>query len=205
MRGLYVISDDRLTPSHSIEDKIKQALDGGAKMVQLRDKSSSDEEIVDICQRLSNLCRRYDAKFILNDKVELAIELGVDGLHIGKSDHYRVDEIRKDFDGILGVSCYSDIEYAKELEKKGVDYVAFGSFFSSLTKPDSQIIALEILSKAKESLNIPVCAIGGIKSSNVDRVIKHNPDMIATISDVWLSDNIEQKSRFYSDLYKESV
>lgn len=203
LRGLYVISDDVLTPSDTLYAQVREALEGGTQVVQLRDKKSSIDKTREMSLNLEMICKEYDAIFILNDKVELAIELGLSGLHIGKSDHHRVKEIRENFSGYLGVSCYGDVKFAKEMQNKGVDYVAFGSFFSSPTKPDSCVVDLEILTQAKEQLSIPVCAIGGINTHNIAQVMKHKPDMISLISDVWKSDNIESKAKFFASFYEE--
>ena len=201
LKGLYVITDDNLTPDKSIYDQVEQSLKGGASIVQLRDKHSSDELVMQKAIKLQELCHSYGALFVLNDKIELAIELGCDGLHIGKSDHERFSEIRESFKGVIGVSCYGDVEMAKEFEKKGADYVAFGSFFTSPTKPNSNIVPLETLRKAKEALNIPVCAIGGINTTNIDSVMEQNPDMVSLISDIWSSEDILTRSRFYAEKF----
>ncbi|HHB94187.1 MAG TPA: thiamine phosphate synthase, partial [Campylobacterales bacterium] len=161
LRGLYVITDDRLTPEESMYFMVEEALKGGAKIVQLRDKTSSNETIKKEAQALQKLCKSYNALFVLNDKIEIAIALKLDALHIGKSDHHRFKEIREQFNGIIGVSCYGDIALAKEMQNMGADYVAFGSFYLSPTKPNANIVPLEIISQAREELNVPVCAIGG--------------------------------------------
>ena len=96
---------------------------------------------------------------------------------------------------MLYIKKYSDIIKALAL---GADYVAFGSFFSSATKPDSSIVPLEILQKAKEQLHIPICAIGGICTDNLDEIMEQNPDMVAVISDIWRSENIKEKCEKYS-------
>lgn len=201
LNGLYVITDNTLTPKESLLNQVKEALEGGAKIVQLRDKKNSIEEIKKEAIELNSLTKKYNAKFILNDEVSLAIELGCDGLHIGKSDYYRVKEIRENFKGILGVSCYGDIEKAKEMENIGVDYVAFGSFYSSPTKPNSSLVSLEVLEKAKRELNIPICAIGGINRENISEITKYNIDMVAVISDIWNSSDIKEVSKKYSSLF----
>jgi len=202
LRGLYVITDDLLTPKSILLESIKKALHGGARIVQLRDKVSSDREIRALAITIQELCHEFNALFVLNDKVELAIELGCDGLHIGKSDHHRFEQIRKKFHGIIGVSCYGDLLLAKQMELMGADYVAFGSFFASPTKPNSKIIDLDILKKAKEQLNLPICAIGGIHSDYAeDIVVNYQPDMVAVISDIWRED-ITQPSQFYTNLYQ---
>jgi thiamine-phosphate pyrophosphorylase len=197
LKGLYVITDDKLTPDETIYTQVREALEGGASIVQLRDKISDDEQIKQKAIKLQNLCKEFDALFVLNDKVELAIDIGCDGLHIGKSDHERFAYIRDNFKGIIGVSCYGDIDLAKEFEIKGADYVAFGSFFRSPTKPNSNIVPLDILSKAREVLNIPVCAIGGINSENILDVMDQEPDMVSLISDIWRSDSIKDQSIIY--------
>ena len=203
LNGLYIITDDILTPSHSIIEQVEKAILGGAKIVQLRDKMSSDEVIRKKALELQSLCEKYNAIFVLNDKVELAIELGLSGLHIGKSDYHRIEEIRKNFSGYLGVSCYGDVAFAKEMQKLGIDYVAFGPFFTSPTKPNSNVVDLEVLTKAQEELDIPVCAIGGLNNDNIADIMKHKPDMIALISDIWKSDNIQDKAKIFASLYEE--
>ncbi|AXH09625.1 thiamine phosphate synthase [Malaciobacter halophilus] len=203
LEGLYVITDDILTPKDSILASIKNALDGGARIVQLRDKISTDEQIESLVLDIQNICRSYKADFILNDRVKLAIKLQCDGLHVGKSDYDNIEFIRKNFKGILGVSCYDSIAQAKKMQNMKVDYVAFGSMFNSPTKPNSKTIPLKILTQAKEELSIPICAIGGINNKNIDTVMLHNPDMIAIISDIWKSDNIKNRATFYENYFKK--
>jgi thiamine-phosphate pyrophosphorylase len=201
LRGLYVITDDSLTPLKSVEKYVKMALVGGAKIVQLRDKISCDEVIEKTALKLQELCESHGALFVLNDRVELAIKLNLSGLHIGESDHHRFDEIRADFKNILGVSCYGSIDMALDFGKRGASYVAFGSFFTSPTKPNAKVVSLETLGLAKTQINIPICAIGGINSSNLSKVMAHKVDMVCVISDIWKSDDITQQAKVYSDGY----
>jgi thiamine-phosphate pyrophosphorylase len=205
LKGLYVITDNKLTPNDTIIQNVESSLKGGAKIVQLRDKVNDDETIIKIATTLQELCKKYDATFIMNDRVDLAIKLKTDGLHIGKSDYDNFIKIRRDFDGIIGVSCYGNVNKAKEFETFGADYVAFGSFFSSPTKPDSNIVDLETIKVAKNRLNISVCAIGGINIENVQRVLNNRPDMICVISDIFSSDDIEKKCKDYINLIKETT
>jgi len=201
LRGLYVITDDHLTPKEHLLECIEHALQGGAKLVQLRDKHSSDKELMEFVFEIQELCHTYSAEFILNDRVELAIELKCTGLHIGKSDHHRFKSIRQKFKGILGVSCYGDIELAKQMEMMGADYVAFGSFFHSPTKPHSALVPLKTIAKAKQELSIPICAIGGINSQNLEELMSYHPDMVAVISDIWIHD-IQKQAQIYSNFFK---
>lgn len=202
LNGLYVITDDKLTPKETVLFQIEKALIGGATIVQLRDKISSDEEIENLTLKLQELCRKYNALFVLNDRVELAIKLQCDGLHIGRSDHHRVEEIRKEYKGVLGISCYGDLNLAKSMEEKNVDYVAFGAFFASSTKPNAAVVNKEVIAKAKEELSIPVCVIGGITSDNVKELIKKGTDMVAVISDIWQSENIEEKCKSFKKSFE---
>ena len=200
LNGLYVITDDILTPSDKIFQYVEQALQGGAKIVQLRDKTNDTSTVENMSLGLQELCHKYDALFVLNDKIEIAIKLGLDGLHIGKDDYNNIQEVRKNFKGILGVSCYNDLNMAKDMQAIGVDYVAFGACFNSPTKPNTSTMDLEIIKKAKYELNIPICAIGGINRDNIKTLLEYKPDMVAIISDIWKSDDITQKARFFTDL-----
>jgi len=198
LNGLYVITDDKLTPDDTLFFQVEKSLQGGASLIQLRDKISDDETIKQKAIKLQELCRKYNATFILNDKIDIAIEIKCDGLHIGKSDHDNFKSVRKLFDGIIGVSCYGDVENGKWFEYLGADYVAFGSFFNSPTKPDSNIVPLDVISRARKKLNIPVCAIGGINSKNISEVMEHEPHMVSLINDIWSSDDIKLQSAFYT-------
>ena len=201
LKGLYVISDDILTPKENILEKLEKSLLGGARIVQLRDKKFSDEEIENLVIDIENLCKKYNALFVLNDRYELAIKLQCAGLHIGKSDYDKVDFIRDNFKGIIGISCYGDLETAKIMEEKGVDYVAFGSFFTSPTKPLAKVVDKEVLKQAKEQLKIPTCAIGGITLENSNELLENDVDMLAVISDIWKNENIENRCKEFSKLF----
>lgn len=197
LRGLYVISDDTLTPEHSMLAQIEQTLKAGAKIVQYRDKVSTNEKKAKNAHKIQHLCWEYGALFVLNDAYSLAINEGFDGLHVGKSDYDKIEQIRKSYKGILGISCYGDIAQAQKMQEIGADYVAFGSFFASPTKPNSAVVPLEVLREAKEKLDIPVCAIGGINRENIDQIMAQSPDMAAIISDIWRAKDIEEQAKYF--------
>lgn len=197
LEGLYVISDDTLTPKETLLSQVEESLKGGAKIVQLRDKLSRDEELESMILNLEMLCKRYEALFVLNDRINLAIKLNCSGLHIGKSDYAKIDFVRENFKGILGISCYKDVEKAFQMQEKGADYVAFGSFFPSPTKPQSEVVDKKVLTEAKNRLNIPICAIGGININNYSELKNKKTDMIAVVSDIWKSKNIQEKCELY--------
>ena len=198
LKGLYVITDDTLTPLDSVLKQVEEVLIAGATIIQLRDKISDREKLVSTALALQKLCDHYKATFVLNDAIDVAIQIECDGLHIGKSDYVNFEMIRKNFKGIIGVSCYGDIDKALYFQNLGADYVAFGSFFRSPTKPDSAIVSLDILKESKEKLSIPVCAIGGIDTTNLSLIVDAHCDMVAVISDIWQSEDLKSKVRLYN-------
>jgi thiamine-phosphate pyrophosphorylase len=185
LKGLYAITDEILTPDATLPAQAEQALAAGVKILQYRNKTASDDDCEAVCIRLQNLCRRYGAIFIIDDRPELARRIGADGLHIGKDD-ITPHEARSIFpEGIIGVSCYGSIRRALAAQDALADYVAFGSFFLSPTKPRSGIVPIDTLSKARKTLGIPICAIGGIDRSNIGRIAAYSPDMISCVSAIW--------------------
>ncbi len=182
LNGLYVITDEYLTPDETVHSYVEDALIAGASIVQYRNKTKSDEEVEEVCRTLQSLCTSYSVPFIIDDRPHLAAKIDADGLHIGKDD-IPIEEARKIFPtGIIGVSCYGSIRKAREAQQEGADYVAFGSFFASPTKPHSGIISLNVLHKAKEALEIPICAIGGISQTNIGQIAATQTDMISVVS-----------------------
>lgn len=188
LSGLYGISDIILTPKETIYTQVQEAIKGGMRIFQYRDKISDDNDIIEIIYHLMDICAKSNVLFVLNDRAELAIRLQCPALHIGKDDG-DIQVIRKNFTGILGVSSYNDIARAKELQKQGVDYVAFGSIFYSPTKPNAKCVGVEILSQARKELHIPICAIGGISKDNIS--LLKNTNMFAVISALWNGDVYE--------------
>ncbi len=194
LHGLYAITDEVLTPKSSVVAQVEKALRAGVDIVQFRDKSSLDSEVESICVELQELCTKHNATFIIDDRVELVAKIGADGLHIGKDDiplNRAREIVGKNV--IIGVSCYGEIKRAEDAQKGLADYVAFGSFFHSSTKPKSTVVDALILKEAKEILNIPICAIGGINSSNIDELLMHKPDMISVVSAIFGDKNIEER------------
>lgn len=194
LQGIYAISDEILIPYEILPQCVESALKAGIRIFQLRDKSHSDEWLYPIAKELLELCERYNALFVLNDRLELALKLNAPALHIGKDDGEFV-RVRERFSGILGASSYGDLQRAKILESLGADYVAFGAFFPSLTKPNAKPAPLELLTQAKQELHIPICAIGGISTQNIH--LLKNADMHAVISSLW-SHNIQDSSTLES-------
>ncbi len=188
LKGLYAITDETLTPDETVVTQVEEALKAGVDILQYRNKTAQDDEIENICRELLGLCKQYKVPFIIDDRPHLAQKINADGLHIGKDD-MPISSARDIFPkGIIGVSCYGSIRKAKEAQEEGADYVAFGSFFPSPTKPKSGIVSMSVIQKAKEALDIPVCTIGGINRNNIHDIAVHQPDMISIVHDIFKGD-----------------
>ena len=201
LRGLYVITDEKLIPQNRFPETVEQALRGGARIIQYRDKSTDSHKRLLQASALKVLCDKYQATFIINDDVELALRVNADGIHIGKQDETLASTRKKLGNKIIGVSCYNQFDLAVVAEKNGADYIAFGSFFASSTKPDAARADTTLLARAKQELNIPVCAIGGITIDNAASLVRAGADMVAVITDVLESENIESRSNKLAALF----
>ena len=190
LKGIYAISDTLLTPKDKLEQSLQAAIKGGIALFQLRDKESCDEQVAELCPKLEQICKDSTVVFVLNDRVELAINLKVGALHIGKKADdtpYTLEELRQiraDYRGILGVSCYGSLELAKAATEAGADYVAFGACFCSPTKPQAKRIDLNLFKQfSMLSDSVPTCAIGGINAQNIAQL--REAQIVACISSIW--------------------
>jgi thiamine-phosphate pyrophosphorylase len=185
LRGLYVITDNRLSPHDQLLEHVEQALRGGARIVQYRDKQSTQEQRLEAANALNRLCREHDALFIVNDDLFLAQRCAAHGVHLGRDDAMLAEA--RNFlgpDYIIGASCYNRMDLAIQAVQAGADYIAFGRFFPSGTKPDAVQAERSLLQHAR-SLNVPVCAIGGITKANAPELIAAGADMIAVVEGVF--------------------
>ena len=186
LQGLYVIADAECIGKFDILSKTQTVLSAGVKIIQYRDKinSTSDREI--IAKQLRALTKSYDSILIINDDVELAASVDAEGVHLGKNDT-SVENARKILgqDKIIGASCYANFENAKPVIEASANYIAFGSFFSSTIKPNAPQANIELIKRAKQEFNIPVCTIGGITPQNAATLLNAGADMIAVISSIF--------------------
>ena len=166
---------------------LERALDAGdVAAVQLRLKSASDDEIRRAARALMPLAQRRGAAFILNDRPDLAAELGADGVHIGADDMpYAKARALVGPDAIVGVSCYASRHDAMEAAEAGADYVAFGAFFPTRTKEPRAQADVELLSWWSELMTVPCVAIGGITPENCAPLVRAGADFLAVVSAVW--------------------
>ena len=186
LKGLYLIVDAASIDSSEIISKTQEVLSAGTKIIQYRDKINKSSYKLKIAEQLRKLTNQYQSLLIVNDDVALAGSIEADGVHLGKDD-MEIEHARKSLgkDKIIGASCYADFENAKHVIDASADYIAFGSFFPSPTKPHAPRAKIELLEKAKQTYSTPVCAIGGITAENAPDLVQAGADMIAVISSVF--------------------
>lgn len=201
LSGLYALTDASLTPDETILEQVTQAILGGVRIVQLRDKTRTDTQLYEIALALQKLCAAHQACFIVNDRLGLAQKVNADGLHVGQHD-LDFNLAKAEFPNkILGMSCYGDIDNALIYQEQGAAYVAFGACFNSPTKPLAKVISPTLLREARQRLTIPICAIGGITQDNAPRLLQQGVDMVAVISDLWCSADITVQAQGYQTLF----
>lgn len=191
MAEIYAISDDILMPENLALRYTREILECGVKFFQFRSKKAVKNE--KLASEILNLCEKFGAKFIVNDDVKFAKKIGANAVHLGKED----EGIKEAFeilgkDAYVGVSCYNDISLAINAAKNGASYVAFGSVFTSPTKPNAPKCGLNVVKEAKQILNLPVCVIGGINETNIGSLSLAKPDLIAVISAIYKDGNIKE-------------
>jgi thiamine-phosphate pyrophosphorylase len=202
-RGLYAITDSKLLSPERIVEAVALAIQGGAVMIQYRDKGDDPIRRQWEAADLSNMCRPLGIPLIINDDVELAAQVMAKGVHLGKDDSdIAAARARLGPNTIIGVSCYNDLQHAIEAEKAGADYVAFGSFFPSRTKPGALKADVTLIRQAKEQLSIPVVAIGGITADNGAPLVEAGADMLAVITDVFGQADIRAAAKRIADLFE---
>lgn len=193
--GLYVIIDTKMLGGRSEAEVARQAIQGGARMIQLRDKLRPKGMVAPVARELKKLCAEADVLFIVNDQLDLAISSDADGLHIGLEDLPFADA-RKTLPGDKIIGCSSaTLEEALQAEKQGADYIAVGSIYPTLTKQDIRLAGLKTLRQVKKKVSVPVVAIGGINKDNIADVIRAGADAVAVISAVLGADDVEKACR----------
>ena len=191
MAEIYAISDDILMPENLALEYAREILECGVKFFQFRSKKAVKNE--KLASEILNLCEKFGAKFIVNDDVKFAKKIGAKAVHLGKDD----EGIKEAFeilgkDAYVGVSCYNDINLAINAAKNGAGYVAFGSVFTSPTKPNAPKCGPNVVKEAKQILNLPVCVIGGINETNIGSLSYVKPDLIAVISAIYKDGDIKE-------------
>ena len=193
--GLYFITDGTLTKKSVIDD-VKSAVKGGVKIIQYREKVASSKKMIEEASQIMEICSRNNVIFLVNDRIDVAIAVGADGVHLGKNDMpYEYARKMLGNGKIIGLSAES-FEAALQNEKIGADYTGIGPIYPTTTKKDAKsAIGLSVITKLKNELKMPFVAIGGINESNVEEVMKAGARNVAMISGIVTKSNVEETVR----------
>jgi thiamine-phosphate pyrophosphorylase len=204
-RGLYAITQTDGKNIDTIVQEVAAAIKGGARVIQYRDKHASPAERISCASSLQSLCQAQYVPFIINDDVELAFKVKANGVHLGKDDG-SITLARKQLgsNAIIGLSCYNDIALAIKAQSEGADYVAFGRFFSSGSKPLALPAQQQTLQLAKKRIQLPIVAIGGILPKNGQQLLENGADVLAVIGGIF-DHSPEQSALNYQTLFSHST
>lgn len=192
---LYVILDRAVARGRDLGDLLEAILAGGCRMVQLREKEWPAGRLWPLAERLRERCREAGVTFIVNDRVDLAVALGADGVHLGQEDlpPARARALLRP-GMILGLSTHS-VEQARAARAAGADYVAVGSMFPTATKADFELVGPDLIRTLRGEMPMPLIGIGGITSENVAEVVRAGADGVAVISAVGAAADPQRATR----------
>jgi len=202
LKGLYLISNHDQHDDEKLSDDAEEALATGVRVLQYRDKSGDADKRLRQAENLRKLTQQYDCLLLINDDIDLAKQVDADGVHLGKDDG-NIDHARAllGSDAIIGASCYNQFERAVQASQRGADYVAFGRFFASATKPAALQANTGLLQQARQQLDLPVVAIGGITHDNALQLIEAGADMLAVINGVFAQHDIRKAAQQFQRLF----
>ncbi len=192
---LYAVTDRHWLNGRSLNEVVKESLDGGVTFVQLREKELDDETFLKEAKELQSLCGEYHVPFVINDNVDIAMKINADGVHVGQSD-MEAGDVRSKLgpDKIIGVSA-ATVEQAVLAEKRGADYLGVGAVFPTGSKDDAVDVSHETLKAICEAVSIPVIAIGGISKKNIHELSGSGICGVAVISAIYAADDIKKAAQ----------
>lgn len=197
MRGLYAITAEQ--PPERLLADVQAAIQGGARIVQFRDKTPDGLAKTTVAVALLQLCRAASVPLLINDDVALAERIGADGVHLGQGDASLAQaRERLGVHAIIGITCHDSLDLAASAAAGGADYLAFGACFASRTKPGARLCPLSRLTEARQLFNRPLVAIGGISPDNAAHVIAAGADALAVITGLWEAPDIVARARQFS-------
>lgn len=202
IRGLYAITPDE-PDSARLCALVEAALSGGARLLQYRNKNASPAMRLEQASSLLALCRRHAVPLIVNDDIGLAAQIGADGVHLGRDDGDATAARARLPHALIGISCYNEIDRALAAEQDGADYVAFGRFFASTTKPGDIRASLDLVAEVRRRTALPIVAIGGITLENARPLVKNGVNALAVVSALFDSADIAATARRFAALYED--
>lgn len=193
---LYIITDQRISHGKSHLEVAEAALAGGATVIQFRDKEMKDSEGIVVCREIYKLTKKKGVSFIVNDRVEVVKAVDADGVHLGQED-MSFSSARRILgkEKIIGISVET-VEQALKAVEGGADYLGIGPIYPTTTKPDAgKALGIARLKEIRESVNIPIVAIGGINENNLEEVLRAGADGVAVISAIVSAPDITEACR----------
>lgn len=201
LRGLYAVTPETID-TDGLVARVRDAVAGGAVLVQYRCKFPDVGLRRSQAQRLMALCRAAGAPLIINDDVALAEEIGADGVHLGRDDaDLSAARARLGGDALVGASCYGDLAAAAAAAQAGASYVAFGAAFASSTKPGAVQAPAALYRQARQRLRLTIAAIGGIRVENAAPLLAAGVDLLAVISDLFDAPDVAARAAQYAALF----
>ncbi|ASW44490.1 thiamine-phosphate diphosphorylase [Clostridium isatidis] len=202
---LYAVTDRAWLGAKSLSMVVREALEGGASFIQLREKNLPFDEFLAEANEIKEVCKEYMVPFVINDNVDVALACDADGVHLGQDDMSPI-EARKILgdNKIIGLSAVN-LEQAILAEKQGADYLGVGAVFPTSTKEDADYVSYEELKKICEAVSIPVVAIGGIGADNIMELRGSGIDGISVVSAIFAQKNIKEATENLFKLSKEMV
>lgn len=202
---LYAVTDRAWLGAKSLSMVVREALEGGASFIQLREKNLSFDDFLAEANEIKEVCKEYMVPFVINDNVDVALACDADGVHLGQDDMSPI-EARKILgdNKIIGLSAVN-LEQAILAEKQGADYLGVGAVFPTSTKEDADYVSYEELKKICEAVSIPVVAIGGIGADNIMELRGSGIDGISVVSAIFAQKNIKEATENLFKLSKEMV
>lgn len=192
---LYAVTDRSWLRNQTLYEQVEEALQGGATFIQLREKKLGYDEFLEEAKQIQKLCKEYKVPFVINDNVEIAKQIGADGVHVGQDD-MESGKVRTLLgeDKIIGVSAHN-VEEALLAQANGADYLGVGAVFNTTSKDDVSTLNHDVLKEICKAVSIPVIAIGGINEENVDKLAGTGICGVAVISAIFAKDDIKEATK----------
>ncbi len=202
---LYLVTDRDLMSTKTLEEAVEQAIQGGCTLVQLREKTASSRNFYETAINVKTITDKYNIPLIINDRVDIALAIDADGVHVGQSD-LPAAVVRKIIgkDKILGVSA-GTVEKAIEAQREGADYIGVGALFSTSTKTDAKSVSRETLMKIIKEVSIPVVGIGGINSENAVQLKNTGINGIAVVSAIIAQKDIKSSAKKMLEIFNSKA
>ena len=202
---LYAVTDRMWTGKQTLYEQVEDALRGGVTCVQLREKELDEDAFLKEAIEIKELCHKYRVPFFVNDNVEIAIQCGADGIHVGQED-MAAGAVRALVGDqmMIGVSVHT-VEEAIEAVKNGADCLGVGAMFSTSTKLDADVLPMQTLSDICHAVDIPVVAIGGLNKNNIAKLAGTGVDGVALVSAIFAAEDIESECRELARISGEMV